>query len=197
MSKIRLIICDWGEVCGFFDLSVMDNFLRENNFDPALVSAFFKKNKADYDVGNISEDDFWEGIAKSIDFSDNIKLLKIYCQKNLRLNLVLLQYIKKLKEKYPLVLLSNIDPTTYDGICQELDLQDYFDSQFLSFRLKKNKMHTEVLNEIVSQYGVKPSECLFIDDYQGNVDKGNQFGFHSIRFINNDETIKMIDEHLH
>lgn len=61
----------------------------------------------------------------------------------------------------------------------QLGYEDLFDVHCYSYELGAAKPHPEFFNEAVRRIGAEPSEVLFIDDSQGNVEGAQSAGLHS------------------
>ncbi len=100
-----------------------------------------------------------------------------------RVNLDKLMYLEKLRKKYRLYLLSNINPHVFEWAesshFTELGkpLHDYFDGMFASYQLKMTKPSPEIFRYVVSQTGIVPEETLFVDDGARNVETARSLGF--------------------
>lgn len=102
-----------------------------------------------------------------------------------------LEMLKELRAKgYRLILLSNTNPFMMDwGLSEEFDgnggsLNDYFDSLYLSFRLKVMKPATEFFKEVLRGEGILPEESMFVDDGKRNVAAAAELGFHTFCPVN-------------
>lgn len=84
--------------------------------------------------------------------------------------------IEKLKKNYRVFLLSNTNQIHYDDYSGMLagygykKLDDLFHGAWFSFRMEKLKPDRAIYNEVVEKEGLVPTETLFVDDLQVNVD---------------------------
>ncbi len=86
-----------------------------------------------------------------------------------------LNLIKKLKGNYKIYLLSNINEYTYNFI-KPSGLFELVDGYVLSYQVHKIKPHEDIYKTLIEKYNLNPSESLFIDDNQTNVDTANSLG---------------------
>ena len=95
-----------------------------------------------------------------------------------------LQMLEDLKNKgYKLYLLSNTNSVIMRwAMSSEFSpngkpIQDYFDKLYLSYQMKSVKPNIKIFQDMISDSGMIPSETLFIDDGQADIDMGKQLGF--------------------
>ena len=192
---IKIIAFDWGDVLGFYDLSIFDSFLEKNNC-LKNTSSFFKQYKPDFDIDKLSEEEFWSKLKKYLGFKGTWQELATANQNNLKINIKNLELAKKIKENRITILLSNMDRTSVSRINKEVNLDEYFNKYYFSFKLGQNKMNEDVLKQIISEFNVRSEEVLFIDDFQGNVDKAHKFGFKTILYKDEEQLSKELKHHL-
>ncbi len=94
-----------------------------------------------------------------------------------------LRLIRSLREAgYKIYALSNINDLVISRIYEffetdGFDKDYYFDKMYLSFEMKALKPDREIFDMLIADSGVVPSETLFIDDSQHNVNMGREVGF--------------------
>lgn len=116
---------------------------------------------------------------EQIDFAFNQFLVDIPISK--------LRMLKALRERYRVVMLSNTNQIMFESKIPELfkidggKMEDYFDDFFLSYKMGMSKPSPEIFIKIASDLGISPSEALFIDDSQANVDSASKLGFQTMR----------------
>jgi len=91
------------------------------------------------------------------------------------------ELIKRLRERYPLYLLSNNNPIsmarTYQIMRENgIEPETSFRGQFISWEMKMLKPSKEIYLEAVRRVGFPAEEILFIDDNQANVDAAASVG---------------------
>lgn len=182
---IKLILFDWGDVCGFYNLDILNNYLKKLGYNYTLVDSYFKEFKPRFDRDQITEKEFWENLSRKLNYLDNWKMLAKNNQKNLKINKHLLNYIKKLKTTAKIALLSNMDKTSIRAIKEKISLKEYFDKVYFSSEFKTGKLEKNVVDKIFTQFKVNSNEVLFIDDYVGNVEKAKDLGMQTIQFKRN------------
>lgn len=94
----------------------------------------------------------------------------------------MVQLAKQLKQKgYKLYLLSNLAKEHYDILREKHpEIAKLFDGIVISAHVKILKPHKRIYEHILTQYQLKPQECIFIDNQQENVDAAQNCGIDSI-----------------
>src|SRR3989344_5586418 len=110
MAKLKLLIFDFGDVIGHFDIHHFDRFIKVNSGSSDKIRSFFKRNKPYFDRGHISERSFWINLGKTIESDIPWRAIAKNNQKNLMIDYRMVNLIKTI----PLtkILLSNMDKTT-------------------------------------------------------------------------------------
>ncbi|MCI1720885.1 MAG: HAD-IA family hydrolase [Bacteroidales bacterium] len=103
------------------------------------------------------------------------------------------KYLLKLKKKYDLYLLSNINPIAWKRskkLFREscgLRMSDVFRKRFLSYRMNLSKPGEAIFNEVIRESGIIPGESLFIDDGEANIETAKKLGFKCLLYdVNKD-----------
>jgi glucose-1-phosphatase len=90
--------------------------------------------------------------------------------------------IEHLKKKYKVYLLSNTNEIHYKNYSALLKgygynkLDDLFDGAWFSFRMGKLKPEVDIFEEVLKKENLIPSETMFIDDLQANVNGAERTG---------------------
>lgn len=112
------------------------------------------------------------------------------------------EMLKKLKEHFHILLLSNTNPIHYRHYTTRF-LQDYgfgfdflFDKQFLSQQMGMRKPDVEVFRYVVSQAQISASGSLFIDDTLANVQAAGQCGLQALHLAPGMEIADWMDDFL-
>lgn len=96
--------------------------------------------------------------------------------------------LERLAERYPLYGLSNnneISVKRMHEIYEEngLDWQRVFRKEFISSRMKMLKPSRAIFDAAAAEIGLPPSEILFVDDSQKNVDGALDAGWQAILYV--------------
>ena len=92
-------------------------------------------------------------------------------------------WVKELKSKgYSVYYLSNFSYKAYMECRDALDFIPYTDGGILSYQDKIIKPDEGIYKLLLSRFGLKAEECVFLDDTPRNVEAAKRLGFHVIHF---------------
>lgn len=113
--------------------------------------------------------------------------------KNVVPNEELLDYIAThLKQKYKIGLLSNVSDDWLYTLFDE-DQVALFDAKVLSHEIGVIKPHPKAYEAIAEKLGVKPEECVFIDDQKSNVEGAKAVGMQAFQYTTVGDLITELD----
>lgn len=120
-----------------------------------------------------------EQVAKAIQFSER--------------NDELLNFILEKRGQYKTAMLSNVSAVIWNYYTPE-QMDKYFDRVVLSYQEAIAKPDPRIYQLVCERLGVEPSECVFADDNEVNVDAANKIGMHGIVFTNNNDYFAKLEE---
>ncbi len=181
---IRCVISDLGRVIIHFDNSIF--YKKIAGFSPYssdqisdLASAHSSPRRA-FDKGEITPDEFYDQVTAQLDARiDYDSFYSIY-NNVFSLNPPILEILKRLKEKYRLVLLSNTDVMRFGFIKKKFPEIMIFDAYVLSYSVGAMKPHPRIYDEALKKAGVEARECVFIDDIEENIEAAQKLGIKGI-----------------
>jgi len=183
---IKAIISDMGQVVLWFDnsrfyrrLSQVSSFNEEqirqmvrDHFD--LIELF--------DKGQISPQEFYTKIISltgaRLTFED---FQGAYCDV-FSPNYPVIEILKRARNSYRLVLLSNTDILRFSFIQQRFPEVMIFDSLVLSYHVGLMKPHPRIYQIALEAAQVRPPEAIFIDDLEENVRMAEALGMATILY---------------
>jgi putative hydrolase of the HAD superfamily len=131
-------------------------------------------------LGNISAGDFWTGCGFLPNETESVQ--KTYLDTRLTLDAGFMECARALKQKYTLELLSNDVSEWSAYLRRRHHIDDYIDHAFISGELGLRKPDPRMYDHALRTMGVRPSECVFIDDSPERVDAAAELGIASILF---------------
>ena len=188
---IKAVVFDLGRV--LIDIDISQGILRNIGMCDSEAINILAKNKdfVAYSTGNIGTECFFYKVKEYFNLQldyDEFKALwcNIFSQmKGME------ELVTSLAEQYPLGLLSDTDPLHWEYILRTFPwIDSSFNNPVLSFNIGVLKPHPSAFEHAVAVLGVKPKECVFIDDLQKNIDGANQFGLNGILFSGKDKLIE-------
>lgn len=99
-------------------------------------------------------------------------------------NLQLLKYIKELKNKYKIGLISNVGTNWIRDYFLTPDEQVLFDTMVMSFEVGTTKPDPEIYRLAADKLNVSIDECIFVDDIDRYVDAAKALGMQGIVYDN-------------
>jgi len=92
-----------------------------------------------------------------------------------------LEYLKQLRKKYKLFLLTNNNPIIIDwasspDYTSSGSLSSYFDKFYISYQMKCMKPDLKIYRMLIEDAAIDPAETLFIDDSDRNIQAAKKSG---------------------
>jgi putative hydrolase of the HAD superfamily len=189
LNNITTIIFDLGGVIIDLDVSrTINRFSALSGFPTEKVKELYKTQPVFHELekGLITDEDFRQAVRSlfnadsvsdiSIDDAWNAMLLSIPLQ---RLNL-----LRKLKDRYRVMILSNTNcihvRDIHDRILPAIAGVTSFDSfvhkVYYSCDLKMRKPDSEIYQFVLDDYNLRPGETIFLDDNTDNVMGAERLG---------------------
>lgn len=196
MEKIKNIIFDMGRVLLKFDPYVSLNTYCENKEDIDLLykELFEGPEWIMADEGKITNGQRFELVRERVPERLHRTLKLVVENWDMCMEPVegALGFYARVKEKgYHTYVLSNACNRFYGYFPKHYDLES-FDGVVVSSDVKMIKPNPAVYEYILKKYGLKPEECLFIDDVEANVKAAEAVGIKGFVFKNNYEKLKEV-----
>ncbi len=118
----------------------------------------------------LNEIGYSKDIAKMIAYDRTYNFDKYTLYDNIQVEL------KKLSEKYRLILLTDNWPCVIDYL-KKYDLYDFFDNIYISSIYGVEKKDKVLFDYPINELNIKKGEALFIDDNESNLDIAKEKGF--------------------
>lgn len=202
MPEIHNIIFDLGNVILNLDYSLTVKEFRKlgyHDFDIWFLKPEEKELLEKFEVGAISPDEFRKKIKKY--FNSKISDLKIDSAWNamlLNIPIERINFLKKLKKKYRLFLLSNTNEIHIHNYSNYLkntfkvdNLLDIFEKEYYSHVIKMRKPNKEIFQYVLNDNNLRSANTLFVDDSVENILGAEQIGIQT-HLLKKDETILSI-----
>ena len=193
MQKIKNIIFDLGNV--IIDLDIPRTWQSFQHLLGDDYEASLKKLGAEndifiqYEIGRISEEEFFETLRQATDAPVSIKSLKdAWNAMLLTIPKERLEMLEALKKNYNVMLLSNTNKTHLDFVHGYLktvyNITDfearYFHTPYYSHLINLRKPNTDIYAYVLNDANIKPEETLFFDDMPANIETAKKLGIHGI-----------------
>lgn len=184
---INTVIFDIGNVLVDFDWDGYMNrmFPGQEELINELDEAICGDGRWDrLDAGDDPEEVFASIIAHAPNREKELRKVFANVGETLRKRKETPSWIKGLKERgYRVLYLSNYSRYVMKCNPEVLDFVPLMDGGIFSCDVKLIKPDLAIYRLLAERYGLKPSECVFIDDLERNVKAGKEFGFQGIQFV--------------
>ena len=107
------------------------------------------------------------------------------------------EWIRSLREQgYKVYLLSNYGKTSFEAARdnQRLSFLPLVDGAVISYEVQIVKPEPGIYEALLTKYGLKAEECLFLDDRADNIEAAKQLGFHGIVVESYSQAVTELDK---
>lgn len=158
--------------------------LGDEKADEMLDLSVQRGTLMDLEEGKISPSDFFKRMRQKIGKAVSDEEI-VHALNELLIGIPLdrLTLLRKLRQRFNVMMLSNTNPIMFDTKIAEcfaqegLSITDYFDDVYLSYRLKSCKPDIAIFKKVIELSRIVPQETLFFDDSQKNLDAATSLGF--------------------
>jgi putative hydrolase of the HAD superfamily len=198
VKGIKNIVFDLGGVLITLDREEAVNRFKKMGLENAaeLINAYHQNGIfLEFEEGKLSLEEFYEAVRKETGKfipSETIDhgwmgFLKEMPEDKLNL-------LEELRRKgYHLYLLSNTNPVIMSWAFspafspQGKSIDKYFDKLYLSYQIGLTKPDPEIFRFMFKDSGILPSETLFIDDGNANIEMGKKLGMKTYLAVNGED----------
>lgn len=133
-------------------------------------------NKAD--MGEISSLEMWAALG----FQGDLEKVERDYLDTIELNDGFLDFIKAVRTKYKLAIISNDSSRWSKYIREKFNINQYFDVISISGDLKIRKPDERIFRQTIEKLAVHARECLYVDDRRGYLGAAGKVGMNTILF---------------
>jgi epoxide hydrolase-like predicted phosphatase len=138
--------------------------------------------------GEGSSEEHWQQLGTELGVPD-VQGLQVEFFAGDRLDMQLIEFIRSLRPRYRVGLLSNALTDLRPFLTDILQIGGDFDELIISAEVGLMKPDPRIYQIALQRLQVAPEEAVFIDDFQHNIDGAQAVGLHGIRFINTDQVL--------
>jgi putative hydrolase of the HAD superfamily len=179
---IKAIIFDMGGVVTsrgtLHPLAV--RFARMMGLEEAEVHDVLDKYWRMWEVEKINEREFFENVARDLGASERKDKLREVMYNMVEPFEGILALAKKLRKNYKIFALTNHAREFFDFLEEKYGFEKQFDGIFKSYEARLAKPDSKFFRHMLKETGLKPEECVFIDDSEKNVKAAGMLGFKAI-----------------
>ena len=143
-------------------------------------------------MGEISSDEHWSSVIQRLKrpATELITIREEFFAGDI-VDRTLVEYIRSLRGKYKTGLISNAWGDLRDFIVRE-KFDDIFDKMIISAEVGAVKPEAKIFQIALEQFGVRPKEAVFIDDFYINIEGCEKVGIKGIHFKDPESTLKQL-----
>jgi len=195
--SIRAVFFDLGGVLLRTEFQAPRQQLAERlgmEYDDLVKIVFDGDSHIKATIGEISSDEHWDSIMKRLKrpASELIAIRDEFFAGDI-LDRTLLNYIRSLRGTYKTGLISNAWGDLRDFIVRE-KFDDAFDKMIISAEVGAAKPEPRIFQIALEQFGVKPNEAVFVDDFLINIEGCEKVGIKGIHFKDPESTLQQLKE---
>ncbi|HRY59994.1 MAG TPA: HAD family phosphatase [Patescibacteria group bacterium] len=143
----------------------------------------FLKYYKEYFSGKISEEMFWKDYLSEIGIKEDWRKLKEILLDFFEPNEGMIELCKELRTNgIKLILLSDQTREWWPFLNDKFKIDSYFDSTIVSALVGVHKPDPKIYQMAVEVSGMKPEECIFVDDLEHNLEPAEKIGMKTIFF---------------
>ncbi len=205
--QIKNIVFDFGGVLLDIDYGRTHDELEKllgTAFEPNTLSPNSLNVLLDFELGKIGTETFlWNLQQLAVnEMPQGIDLIKAWNAMLIGWDVSKFEFLLELKSKYNIYLLSNTNELHLNWVYQDLKNNHHifdFDTRFFnktyySHLIGKRKPDTEIFEFVQNDSSLIPSETIFIDDLNGNIEAAKHLGWMTYHHNPQDNLIKVFEE---
>ncbi len=133
-------------------------------------------------IGELDSKSYWERVAKVLEADP--EMLRKRVLNTYPIDKRMIDFLKKIKKQYTLVLISNQIYDWLEEVINKNDLRSIFDYTANSYEVGVRKPDPKIFKYALNLTKSMPEETLFIDDSLKNINAAKNLGMQTIRFSN-------------
>ncbi len=143
-------------------------------------------------IGEISSEDHWAFVLQRLKRpASELEAIREAFFAGDIVDRTLLDYIRSLRSKYKTGLISNAWSDLRKFILRE-KFEDAFDAMIISAEVGAAKPEPKIFQVALEQFGVSPSEAVFVDDFYANIEGCEKIGMKGIHFKDPETALKQL-----
>ena len=181
---IKNIIFDLGNVLvKYSPENFLNKYVKKENQEDFIINIFKSKDWLELDRGTLSYEDAIEVFTKRVPeekesieklFRENISS----CISPIEENVEIMRKLKK--NGYDVYILSNFHQPAFEYIRESWDFIREFNGDVVSCYYHYIKPEREIYETLLNKYNLTPSETIFIDDVDANINGAKELGIGGI-----------------
>lgn len=141
-----------------------------------------------FNVGRISEADFWASIQGCLDKTADLSLIRSRFLDLFQLDPDYKTVITALGASYRLAILSNSPPDWADALTKKFAFKQHFKPCLFSGHCGCKKPQPEIYQQLIRDSGVNADRIVFIDDRRENLLTAHQYGMTTVQYWHEEDS---------
>ena len=146
----------------------------------AVEKAYRRHNRALL-MGEVTHADMWQQFCEELESDIDYGILK-GAFLNITLDQAVIDYIRELKGKYLIGMITDNKVDRIETILKEKGLEELFDVVVISAQVHSGKTNEKIFAEALKRSGLEAQECVFIDNTAQNLEVPTGMGFRTVYF---------------
>lgn len=187
-NAYKLILVDLGNVLINFNHWIAANkFLKfsSRSLDDIYHLLFDSPFTKSFEEGSIKSEDFFLNIKEELNLTlDYHRFLPIwneifYLTSD---NVELCQLIRNLKERFKIILISNINQLHFEYLKENFKIFDPFDKLILSYEVGVRKPHPKIYQAALDAFSISAQQAFYIDDRLDLIEEASKLSLRGTQF---------------
>jgi putative hydrolase of the HAD superfamily len=187
-TEIRAVILDFGEVlCHLPTPDAIDRLARMFLMDSQSFFPIYLESRGPYDRGDLLAGEYWEKFAARLGVNLDADAIARARQIDLELwsqiNEAMIRWLQQIHSAgFKTAILSNMPSDMVSHLRNNFAWINHFDHHIFSAEVRSIKPEPAIYQHCIEALGVQPSQALFIDDRDANLEQARAVGIRGIRF---------------
>jgi len=183
---IKVIISDLAGVFLNEGVGELAEYLKnEFGIPEEIMREKFKKNYIEYASRRTNAEGFWKTFLEDVNVKEDWQKMRDFFLNIYEINEKVSNFFEEAKAKgIKLILLSNQIEDWWEYLNNKFKIESYFDEIIVSHLTNTYKPNPDIYEIAIEVSGVKPEECLFIDDLERNLGPAEKIGIKTLLFEN-------------
>lgn len=197
MSDLKAIIWDFAGVVLYSVKGSFNSLLAErlNVPESEVEKLIDSPMNTLWDINEIDDKTFYTYILNELNQPlKKITVIEHFVFKDFYVDQQILNYIKKLRESFTTVLLTNFPAHIHDFMKTDWTVDGAFDHMIASCDVKLIKPDPAIYQLTLDRIGYQAQECVFIDDREINIQPAVDLGMHGIVCKSKEQAIEDLDK---
>ena len=145
-------------------------------------------------VGELTIEQHWQAVGAALGVApEALPAIRAQFWSADQVNTELVEYIRKLRPKYKVGLLSNAWNDLRQGMQQRFGFDGLFDELVISAEVGLAKPDPRIFRLAVARLGVQPEQAIFVDDVLANVEAARLIGLQAIHYRDNSQLFQELE----